>query len=213
MDILRVGGPALLSPLQTVGTVLIITAIAARFGVETQAGYGIGSRLEFLLVPIAFSVGVAALPMVGLAIGAGDVARARKVAWTAGIMAAVGLGSLGILLSLAPDLWVTIFTRDPGVRAAAALYLHFVGPMFVFFGMSLALYFASQGAGRILGPLLAGTARMVVIAVGGVLLVMNNAPSWTLFALVAAGMVVMGLATAGSVAATPWGPRLAAKSV
>ena len=213
MDILRVGGPALLSPLQTVGTVLIITAIAARFGVETLAGYGIGSRLEFLLVPIAFSVGVAALPMVGLAIGAGDVARARKVAWTAGIMAAVGLGSLGILLSLAPDLWVTIFTRDPGVRAAAALYLHFVGPMFVFFGMSLALYFASQGAGRILGPLLAGTARMVVIAVGGVLLVMNNAPSWTLFALVAAGMVVMGLATAGSVAATPWGPRPAAKSV
>ncbi|NBU26974.1 MAG: hypothetical protein EBS42_01795 [Caulobacteraceae bacterium] len=208
MDILRVGGPALLSPLQTVGTVLIITAIAARFGVETLAGYGIGSRLEFLLVPIAFSVGVAALPMVGLA-----VPRARKVAWTAGIMAAVGLGSLGILLSLAPDLWVTIFTRDPGVRAAAALYLHFVGPMFVFFGMSLALYFASQGAGRILGPLLAGTARMVVIAVGGVLLVMNNAPSWTLFALVAAGMVVMGLATAGSVAATPWGPRPVAKSV
>jgi Na+-driven multidrug efflux pump len=119
MDILKVGGPALLSPLQTVGTVLIITAIAARFGVETLAGYGIGSRLEFLLVPIAFSVGVAALPMVGLAIGAGDVARARRVAWTAGVMAAAGLGSLGLLLSLAPDLWVTIFTRDPGVRAAA----------------------------------------------------------------------------------------------
>ncbi len=213
MDILKVGGPALLSPLQTVGTVLIITAIAARFGVETLAGYGIGSRLEFLLVPIAFSVGVAALPMVGLAIGAGDVARARRVAWTAGVMAAAGLGSLGLLLSLAPDLWVTIFTRDPGVRAAAALYLHFVGPVFVFFGMSLALYFASQGAGRILGPLLAGTARMVVIAVGGVLLVMGDAPSWTLFALVAAGMVVMGVATAGSVAATPWGPRPAAKSV
>ncbi|MDH4385715.1 MAG: MATE family efflux transporter [Caulobacter sp.] len=213
MDILKVGGPALLSPLQTVGTVLIITAIAARFGVETLAGYGIGSRLEFLLVPIAFSVGVAALPMVGLAIGAGDVARARRVAWTAGVMAAVGLGSLGLLLSLAPDLWVTIFTRDPGVRAAAALYLHFVGPVFVFFGMSLALYFASQGAGRILGPLLAGTARMVVIAVGGVLLVMGDAPSWSLFALVAAGMVVMGVATAGSVAITPWGPSPAAKSV
>ena len=208
-DILKVGAPAMFSPIQTVGTVLIITAIAARFGTETLAGYGIGSRLEFLLVPIAFSVGVASIPMVGLAIGAGDVVRARRVAWTAGVMGAIGLGAIGALLAVAPELWVSIFTQDPGVRAAAALYLHFVGPMFAFFGMSLALYFASQGAGRILGPLLAGTARMAVVGIGGWLLVVNDASSWALFALVAAGMVVMGLATAGSVAITPWGPKAA----
>ena len=56
----------------------------ARFGTEALAGYGIGARLEFLLVPIAFAVGVACVPMVGMAIGAGDVARARQVAWTGG---------------------------------------------------------------------------------------------------------------------------------
>jgi putative MATE family efflux protein len=207
LDILKVGGPALLSPLQTVGTILVITAIAAQFGVATLAGYGIGSRLEFLLVPIAFSVGVASLPMVGLAIGAGDVPRARRVAWTAGAMAAAGLGVIGIVLSLAPDLWVSVFTRDQAVRDAAALYLHFAGPAFVFFGLSLALYFASQGAGRILGPLLAGTARLVVIAVGGAILIANHAPSWTLFALVALGMVTMGVMTAGFVAMTRWGPK------
>jgi putative MATE family efflux protein len=212
MDILRVGGPALFSPLQTVGTILIITAIAARFGVETLAGYGIGSRLEFLLVPIAFSVGVASLPMVGLAIGAGDIARARKVAWTAGAMGAAGLGSVGLVLAIAPHLWVGIFTSDPEIRAAASLYLRFAGPAFIFFGLSLSLYFASQGSGRILGPLLAGTLRMALIAGGGWLLVANDAPSWTLFALVAAGMVVMGVATAGFVAITPWGPRPAPKS-
>ena len=206
-DILRVGAPALFSPLQTVGTVLIITAIAARFGVETLAGYGIGSRLEFLMVPIAFSVGVAALPMVGLAIGAGDVARARRVAWTAAAMGAAGLGSVGLLLSLFPNLWVTIFTKDPGVRAAAALYLHIVGPTFILFGLNLALYFASQGAGRIIGPLLAATARIVVVALGGWLLVANNAPPWALFVLVAVGMAVLGLGTALAVAITPWGPR------
>jgi len=206
-DILKVGGPALLSPIQTVGTILVITAIAARFGVETLAGYGIGSRLEFLLVPIAFSVGVASLPMVGLAIGAGDVPRARRVAWTAGALGAAGLGLVGLLLSLAPGLWVGIFTRDAGVAASAALYLRFAGPAFVFFGLSLALYFASQGAGRILGPLLAGTIRLVVVAIGGWLLVHNDAPAWTLFALVALGMFIMGSVTAGFVALTPWGPK------
>lgn len=206
-DILRVGGPALLSPIQTVATILVITAIAARFGPETLAGYGIGSRLEFLLVPIAFSVGVASLPMVGLAIGAGEVARARKVAWTAGGLAAAGLGAVGLLLSLFPDLWVTIFTDQPGVRKAAALYLHFVGPVFGFFGLSLALYFASQGAGKIVGPLVAGTARLVVVGVGGLILVAVEAPAWALFALVALGMVVMGGLTAAFVYFTPWGPR------
>ncbi|RYF93534.1 MAG: MATE family efflux transporter [Caulobacteraceae bacterium] len=205
-DILRVGGPGMLSPIQTVGAILIITAIAARFGVETLAGYGIGSRLEFLLVPIAFSVGVASLPMVGLAIGAGDVARARKVAWTAGALGAVGLGSLGIFLAVFPQLWVSIFTRDPGVQAAAALYLRFAGPAFIFFGLSLALYFSSQGAGRVWGPLLAGTARLLLIAIGGWLLIQFKAPSWALFALVAAGMVTMGTLTAASIALTPWGP-------
>ncbi|HYE46174.1 MAG TPA: MATE family efflux transporter [Caulobacter sp.] len=205
-DILKVGAPAMLSPIQTVATILVITAIAARFGTDTLAGYGIGSRLEFLLVPIAFSVGVASLPMVGLAIGAGDVARARKVAWTAGGLAAAGLGTLGILLALFPDLWVSIFTSDPGVRDAAALYLRFAGPAFVFFGLSLALYFSAQGAGRIMGPLLAGTVRLLTIAAGGWVLIALSAPSWALFALVALGMVIMGTVTAAFVALTPWGP-------
>jgi putative MATE family efflux protein len=212
-DILKVGGPAMLSPIQTVATILVITAIAARFGPETLAGYGIGSRLEFLLVPIAFSVGVASLPMVGLAIGAGDIARARKVAWTAGGLGAAGLGVLGLFLALFPGLWVSIFTRDPGVAAAAALYLRFAGPVFVFFGLSLALYFSAQGAGKIGGPLLAGTMRLALVAIGGFILVKADAPSWTLFLLVALGMVTMGTVTAGSIALTPWGPKvLTAKS-
>jgi Na+-driven multidrug efflux pump len=114
---------------------------------------------------------------------------------------------VGLLLSLFPDLWVTIFTDQPGVRKAAALYLHFVGPVFAFFGLSLALYFASQGAGKIVGPLVAGTARLVVVGVGGLILVAVEAPAWALFALVALGMVVMGGLTAAFVYFTPWGPR------
>lgn len=212
LDILRVGGPAMLSPIQTVATILVITAIAARFGTETLAGYGIGSRLEFLLVPIAFSVGVASLPMVGLAIGAGQVERARKVAWTAGGIAALALGGLGLLLALFPELWVTIFTKSPGVRHAASTYLHFVGPVFAFFGLSLALYFSAQGAGKIGGPLLAGTARLAVVGVGGLILVSMSAPSWALFALVALGMVTMGGLTAAFIWFTPWGPRALASA-
>mgnify|MGYP003330148296 CR=1 FL=1 len=42
--------------------------------------------------PITFAVGVASVPMVGMAIGSGNVARARRVAWTGG---ALSLGIIG----------------------------------------------------------------------------------------------------------------------
>ncbi len=92
-DILRVGAVSCLSPLQTVLTVLIFTKILAGYGTETLAGYGMGSRLEFLLTPIAFAFGVASVPMVGMAMGAGLVTRARQVAWTAGAAAGIIVGA------------------------------------------------------------------------------------------------------------------------
>src|SRR6202011_1873184 len=64
IDILKVGAISCLSPLQSVLTILIFTRIVAGFGTETLAGYGMGSRLEFLLIPITFAFGVASVPMV-----------------------------------------------------------------------------------------------------------------------------------------------------
>jgi Na+-driven multidrug efflux pump len=203
-DILKVGAVAAFSPLQSVLTVLILTGLVARFGTEALAGYGIGARLEFLLVPIVFAVGVASVPMVGMAIGADDVARARRVAWTAGALATAALGAIGLTVAVFPGLWSGLFTADAGVRAATGLYLRLAGPGFAFLGLGMALYFASQGSGKVLGPVLASTLRLALIAGGGWLLAASAAPAWMLFALVALSMLVYGLATAGAVYATPW---------
>src|SRR5690606_6669742 len=143
LDILKVGAIACLSPLQSVLTVLIFTGLVARFGTTALAGYGIGTRLEFLLVPVAFAIGVASVPVVGMAIGAGMVARARRAAWAASAMAAAVLGSVGVVLALAPDLWTGLFTQDPAVHAAAASYFRWAGPTYGLFGLGLSLYFSS----------------------------------------------------------------------
>jgi hypothetical protein len=47
------------------------------------------------------------------------------------------------------------------------LYLRAVGPLYGFFGIGLVLYFASQGAGRLLWPVTDNVARLVVAALGG----------------------------------------------
>lgn len=203
-DILKVGAMASLSSLQTVLTILIFTGLVARFGTVALAGYGIGARLEFLLIPIAFSVGVASVPMVGMAIGARDVARARRVAWTAGSLAFGILGVIGLIVVLLPDAWSSLFTEDAAVIAAARQYLIAAGAGFPFFGLGLCLYFASQGAGRLVGPVLAGTLRLALVALGGWLLTMQAAPVWTLFALAGGAMMIYGLATLAAVRFTRW---------
>jgi len=203
-DILKVGAVSCLSPLQTVLTVLIFTKILAGFGTETLAGYGMGSRLEFLLTPIAFAFGVASVPMVGMAMGAGLVSRARQVAWTAGTAASIIVGAIGLIVAMRPSLWISLFTSDPGVTAAASTYFAWAGPAFAFFGMGACLYFSSQGAAKVGGPVIAGTARLILVGGGGWLLASSGAPAWTLFALVGAAMAVYGLGTALSIRLTRW---------
>ena len=99
-DILKVGAIACFSPLQSVLTISIFTHMLASFGTEILAGYGIGARLEFLLTSISFSFGIASVPMIGMAIGAERIERARRIAWTAGIVAFMAVGAIATLIAI-----------------------------------------------------------------------------------------------------------------
>ncbi len=208
LDILKVGALSMISPLQSVLTVLILTGFVARLGELPLAGYAIGQRLEFLLIPISFGIGVAALPMVGMAIGAGNVSRARRVAWTAGATSAFNLALIGLAVFIAPDLWAGMFTTDEAVLAYARQFLQIAGPAFPFFGLGMTLYFASQGSGKMLGPVIAGTVRLGLVVAVGAWLGSTQASSGQYFALIAAAMVVYGFSVVTAVKLTRWAPRL-----
>ena len=203
-DILRVGAVAMISPLQSVLTVLIFTGLIARLGTVALAGYGIGQRLEFLLIPISFGIGVASVPMVGMAIGAGKVTRARSVAWTAAALSALNLAAIGLWVSVAPTQWAGLFTSDAAVLQLACQYLVTAGPAFAFFGMGLTLYFASQGSGKVLGPVIAGTLRLALVVGVGSWLSAQGHGADAYFWLVAAAMVLYGLSTVALVRMTSW---------
>jgi len=57
LAILRVGGMSAVVSASTNLTLAIITAYVAMGGIEALAGYGAASRLEFLLVPLAYGIG------------------------------------------------------------------------------------------------------------------------------------------------------------
>ena len=66
---------------------MLVTGLVGRFGVAALAGYGIGVRLEFMLVPLAFGIGSGLTTLVGVAAGANDWKRAVRAAWTGGLVA------------------------------------------------------------------------------------------------------------------------------
>ncbi|MGE0152624.1 MAG: MATE family efflux transporter [Reyranellaceae bacterium] len=203
-DILSVGAIASLSSLQTVLTVVVLSGLVARYGTTALAGYGIGARLEFLQIPLVFGIGAALVPMVGMNYGAGNGARAKRVAWI-GAAAAGGItGAIGIIVAVFPGLWAGMFTSDAAVLATAYDYLRIAGPCYGFFGLGLALYFASQGSRKVLGPVLAGTLRLVVVVIGGLLIAGAQVHVTWLFAIVGAAMLAYAAFAAAAVALTRW---------
>ena len=204
-EILRVGAPGSLNTILTNLTVVLMTGLVGPFGTAALAGYGMGARLEYIQIPLVFGMGSALVAMVGTNVGAGQIARAERIAWTGAGLAAGVTASIGVLAAAVPGAWLGLFTTDPQVHAAGATYLLIVGPTYGFFGLGLALYFASQGAGRLAWPLTAGFARLAVAAAGGWL--GGYGLGWGLpgiFAAMAIALIVFGTTTAAAVRLGAW---------
>lgn len=203
-EILRVGIVSSVNALQTVFTAVILTGLVGRFGTAALAGYGVGIRLELLQVPLVFAIGQALVVLVGTHVGAGQARRAKRIAWTGAGLAAAVSAVIGLGAALFPSAWVSLFSADPGVLESGSQYLRIVGPFYPLFGINIALYFASQGHGRVTWPVLAGTVRLIIVVAGGLASVAMGAPLWTLFALLALGIAVMGSLTAWAVSRSDW---------
>ncbi len=204
-DILRVGALATLNSLQTnVGIATSTAMVAAHAGTAAVAGYATGARLEYLVAPLAFGIGAPLVALVGANIGAGQPARALRLALVGGALAFCLAEAIGIAAALWPRAWLGLFGDDPALLATGTRYLRTVGPCYGFFGLGWALYFASQGAGRLRWPLLAGLMRLVLGIGGGWLaLELTGSLAW-FFAVAAVAMLLYGLVIATAVFSGTW---------
>ena len=193
-EILRVGVPACVHAALINTAVAVTTGFVGIYGAAALAGYGIGTRLEYLQIPIVFGLGATLVAMVGTNVGAGQLDRARRIAWTGGFFAAAICGTIGATVTFAPWLWSGMFTDDPDVLAIAAHYFQVVGPSYAFLGLGMALYFAFQGTGRMLWPLLCVTVRVLTIAAGCMLATRAfGLGVGSLFVVTAAALVLFGM--------------------
>ena len=190
-DILKVGIPGLINTAITNLSVVTLTGIAGQFGPEAAIGYAMGSRLEYIMQPIAFGFGTAIVALVGTNWGAQQYDRARRIGWMGVATIALICGTLGLIVAVRPGIWLGLFSDDAEVARLGAMYLHIVGPVYVCFGLGLGLFFVSQGLGRGFTAMLANAVRLLVGAGGGLAAVYWLGLGITgLFAAIATGFCI-----------------------
>ena len=203
-DILRVGAVAALVTVTTNLTIITATAFVGEFGPAAIAGYGTGARLEYLLVPLVFGLGGPLVAIVGTSIGAGQRERALRTAWIGAAMAFIVTEAIGLCAATFPTAWLSLFDTDPQMLEAGATYLRTVGPFYGMFGLALSLYFASQGAGRLLWPLVGAVARFAIAALAGWLALRWSGELRYVFLAQSLGLVAVGLINFAAVAGGAW---------
>ncbi|MGO4331691.1 MATE family efflux transporter [Cupriavidus sp. 2TAF22] len=199
-EILGVGGAAALNNTTANLAVTLATAFVAAMGTRELAGFGLGIRIEYLQIPIVFGVGSGMVAMIGMNTGAGQLERAREVAWKGACIAALATEVVGLAAAVFPTAWLHLFSTDAEAVATGTTYLRIVAPAYGLLGCGLALYFASQGAKRMRWSVIAGIGRVVVIALGSSLVVQVFGSS--LAALCA--VLVLAFAVFALLNAVPW---------
>jgi putative MATE family efflux protein len=166
-DILKVGVPTAVNAVLTNLTVILVTGAVGLFGTSALAGYGISSRLDYIMIPLLFGISTATLTMVGVNMGAGQTARARKIGWTSAVVGLVFTGTIGLFIAVFPTAWLHLFSHDAEVVREGTTYLRIVAPAYSALGFGFVASFATQGTGRAMGPLAASLARILIAAGGG----------------------------------------------
>jgi putative MATE family efflux protein len=206
--ILKVGGLGLINSVTIALTVVVVTNFVGRFGVGALAGYGLGSRLELMLIPISFGVGAALTAAVGTNIGANQYQRAKLIAKTGAFVTFVTIGIFGLLVSFMPWIWIDLFIDFDNSFLFASTYLTIVGPFYGFFAGGMTLYFASQGTGTMIFPVLVNVVRLFVVLITcGATLTLQLDIQW-LFIGISLGLLVTGTGQFLCLYSSPWNKTL-----
>jgi Na+-driven multidrug efflux pump len=206
-EILKVGVPGLINVIITNLSVMLLTGIAGRLGREVAIGYAMGARLEYILIPLAFGFGTAIVAMVGTNWGNKQYRRAYQIAWTGAATVGACCAAIGLIVALCPGLWMGLFSTDPEVVRIGSWYLQIVGPIYGFYGLGMALYFATQGVGSVALTVTANALRLVVSAACALIAVYAfDFGAIGFFVAVAIGFVIYAALTVCAVVRLKSGP-------
>jgi putative MATE family efflux protein len=135
---------------RTLGSILL-TALAARFGTQALASFGLGMRIIMLFFIPALGLAAATATLVGQNLGAGLTERARAAARVSTLFAFGTLTVAGLLfMPLAGVVSRLLVPTDATVSGLATTFVQVVAPAFGVIGAQQVFAGAFRGAGQTL---------------------------------------------------------------
>jgi len=180
----------------------VLTGVVARLGAPDLAAYGLGTRLDFVLMSLAYGVGAAVLTLVGLAAGATREDRIQEFVGHGVVIVVLLLAVPGLVVWWRPALWLAMFSDDPGVLAVGSSYFRMIAPTYPFVGVSMVVAFAFQGLGRAALPLVVSIARIAAVLIAAIVSVRLGFDEHAVFLCIALGNVAGAIALGAIFVAT-----------
>jgi putative MATE family efflux protein len=122
-------------------------AVAARFGAAAVAAHQVVLQLWSFLALVLDSLAIAAQSLVGAALGAGELAHAKSVAWRVTIFSAVASAVLAGAFAAGASVFPSVFTADRSVLDAIGVPWWFMVAQLPVAGIVFALDGVLLGAG------------------------------------------------------------------
>lgn len=122
-------------------------AVAARFGASALAAHQVVLQLWEFLALVLDSLAIAAQALVGAALGAGDAAHAKSVAWRVTLFSTAAAALLAAVFAVGFSALPELFTDDRSVLAAISVPWWFLVAQLPFAGIVFALDGVLLGAG------------------------------------------------------------------
>lgn len=153
LRMMQIGLPMAVSQTLFPAVYMVITRLPASYGPEYVAALRIGHTVEGVSFFLALGFSVAAATCIGQNLGAGKPGRAARAGWLAAGMVAGALAVFGLCFFLLSGPIASVFTSDPAVVRAAALYLEILAVSQAFMGLEIVLGGAFAGAGNTVPPM------------------------------------------------------------
>lgn len=166
-QIMGIGLPAgIQMSLVAVGSMAVMSKVNS-FGEEYTAAYNVGSRLDQMAFLPVQSLSNAVTAFVGQNIGAHRLDRARQGIRVTVISSVIWSAVMLVLIPLGPSL-VALFTPNPAVVEAGAVYLRCIMPFYLLFSVMFSLNNAMRGAGESVFPMVDVILSLILLRVPAV---------------------------------------------
>ncbi|MCS6929274.1 MAG: MATE family efflux transporter [Saprospiraceae bacterium] len=133
---------------------IFLIGILGQIDTALTAGYTLAIRIMLFTLLPSWGLANAAATLVGQNLGANQPERAERSVWRAGFFNMVFLAVVGLFYILAAPLLIGLFTRDSQTVSSGALALRIISTGYVFYGYSMILSQAINGAGDTRTPTL-----------------------------------------------------------